>query len=79
MEAPYGLASGATWRGSWVQQTLDVDILEGNPAVGKPIWIRFTNTTAPAPKQPSDVDNYGDSVSWDLAELTRFNYIGLGE
>lgn len=79
MEAPYGLATGTKWGGSWVQQTLDVNILEGNPEVGQSIWIRFTNTTSPAPRQPSDPDNYGDSVSWDLAELTRFNYVGRGE
>ena len=47
-EAPYGLAAGATWGSSWKQQTLDVDILEGDPAVGKPIWIRFSTATAPA-------------------------------
>jgi hypothetical protein len=77
--APYGLAAGTAWKSSWVEQKLDIEILEESPAVGQPIWIRFTNTTAPAPKRPSDTDNYGDSVSWDHVTLTRFNYSGLGE
>jgi hypothetical protein len=79
MDAPYGLATSTAWADSWVQQTLDVDVQEGDPAVGKPIWMRFTNTTSPAPKQQSDLDNYGDSVSWDHVSLTRFNYVEGGE
>jgi hypothetical protein len=79
MEAPYGHAADAKWGDSWIQQTLDVDVLEGNPAIGKPIWIRFTNMTSPAPKQLSDPDNYGDSISWDHVTLTRFNYVMRGE
>jgi len=74
MEASYGYAPGAGWGSSWKQQTLDIDILEGDPAVGKPIWIRFTTATAPAPRQQSDEGHYGDSVSWDQVTLTYAAY-----
>ncbi len=75
-EVPYGLAAGATWGSSWKQQTLDIDILEGDPAVGNPIWIRFGAATEPAPKHPSDPERKGDSISWDQATLTYAAYSG---
>ncbi len=77
-EAAYGLAAGATWGSSWTQQTLDLDILEGDPAVGKPIWIRFTTATAPAPRLQSDAERDGDSISWDQVTLTYAAYAGRG-
>jgi hypothetical protein len=73
-EAPYGYAAGAPWGSSWVQQTLVVDVREGDPAVGKPLLVRFTNTTSPVPRQQADMGSYGNSVSWDLVALTLTNY-----
>jgi hypothetical protein len=78
-EAPYGNAAGVSWAGSWREQTLDLDILEGDPVVGKPIWIRLTTATVPTAKLDSDTGSYGDSISWDDVTLTYFAYAGLGE
>jgi hypothetical protein len=79
LEAPYGLAAGAAWGSSWIRQTLVVDVKEGDPAVGKPLWVRFTTTTAPAPRRPDDTGSYGNSVSWDGVTLTLSPSAGRGE
>ena len=78
-EAPYGNAAGVSSAGSWREQTLDIDILEGDRVVGKPVWIRLTTATVPTAKLDSDTGRYGDSISWDDVTLTYGAYAGLGE
>lgn len=78
-EAPYGHAADVTWAGSWKEQTLDRDILEGDPAVGKPIGIRLAAATVPIPKPDSDAGRYGDSIGRDEVTPTYAAYAGLGE
>jgi len=67
--APYGHDADGGWGRGWIQQTLAVDVREEDPWVGRPLWLRLTNTTGARPKRVTD-EVYGDSVSWDGVTLT---------